>query len=67
MAINTEEENWGQRNSICKDLEAEKTLYYEICTTEGHDTLQSEKSMQDQLQSREAQVSLRTSYYHPGC
>lgn len=34
MAAHTEEESWGQRNSICKDLEAEKISYYEIfCVT----------------------------------
>lgn len=34
MAAHTEEESWGQRNSICKDLEAEKVSYYEIfCVT----------------------------------
>lgn len=34
MAAHTEEESWGQRSSICKDLEAEKISYYEIfCVT----------------------------------
>lgn len=67
MAVNTEQENWGQRNSICKDLEAGKSSCYEICITGGHDALQSPsyRGMQDQLCAREAWVSLRTNSCHP--
>lgn len=41
MAISAEEQNWGQRNSTCKDAEDEKISYYEICIIGGQDALQS--------------------------